>query len=192
MTGPCVAASTTSVRRFAGRIAKWLVALAFLGVSLAFGLPVATDFAARTSVANAADALLEAFHLARMEAFARNAQVTICKSANTRDEHPQCAESAAEWPEGWVVFEDNGTIGMIDAADKVISKGRAAVNVDAVSERPARAVSITFNPVGPITGPSSTLEVHLAASLSRGSFERAVCLSILGRAHVSKSGACQA
>ena len=192
MTGPCVTASRTSVRRFTGRFAKRLVALALLGGSLAFGVPVASDFAARTSVASAADALLEAFHLARTEALARNAQVTICKSANTRDEHPECAESSAEWPEGWVVFEDNGTIGKIDAADKVISRGRVAATVDAVSVKPARAASVTFHPVGPVTGPGSTLEVHIESSLSRGSFERVVCLSILGRAHVSKSGACQA
>lgn len=192
MTGPFVAASRTSDRRFGGQqLAKGLVALALMAASLAFGVPAARDFAARTSVANGADALLEAFHLARMEALARNAQVTICKSANTGDAHPECAESSAEWPAGWVVFEDKGTVGMIDAADKVIAKGRAPVPIEAVSEQPARAAAVTFNPVGPITGPTGTLEVHIASSLSRGSFERVVCLSILGRAHVSKSGACQ-
>ena len=192
MTGPCVAASRTSARRFGGQFAKWLIALVLLGASLALGVPLARDFAARMSVANGADALLEAFHLARMEALARNAQVTICKSSNTKDLLPACAGSSAEWPEGWIVFEDKGTVGMIDAADKVIARGRLAVAVDKVSERPARAATVTFHPVGPITGPTGTLEVHISSSSSGGSFERVVCLSILGRAHVSKSGACHA
>ena len=191
MTGTCVAATGTSVRFVGGQLAKWLLALALLGLSLAFGVPVARDFAVRTSVATGADALLEALHLARMEALARNAQVTICKSANAQDANPTCAGSSAEWPEGWVVFVDHGTVGVIEASDRVISTGRAAGAIDAVSERPTRVASVTFNPVGPITGPTSTLEVHIASTLSRGSFERVVCLSILGRAHVSKSGACQ-
>lgn len=184
MTGIGVAAARTSSVR--------LVALALLGVLLALGVPAARDFAARISVATGADALLEALHLARMEALARHAQVTICKSANSQDALPTCSGSSAEWPEGWVVFEDNGTLGTIDAADKVISTGRAAGAIDAISERPVRFASVTFNPVGPITGPTTPLELHIASSLSRGSFERVVCLSILGRAHVSKSGACQA
>jgi type IV fimbrial biogenesis protein FimT len=186
-----VATARTSVRIPPARLAKWLVALALLGVSVAFGVPVARDFAARASVVTGADALLEAFHLARMEALARNAQVTVCKQASPRDAFPGCAQSSAQWSEGWVVFVDGGTIGKIDAADEVISTGRAAGTIDAISERPMPVASITFNPVGPITGPASHLEVRIASSLSRGSFERVVCLSLLGRAHVSKSGACQ-
>jgi len=187
-----VAAIGASVRLFAAQLAKWLVALVLLGVSLAFGVPVGRDFAVRTSVATAADALAEAFHLARTEAIARKAQVTICKSASTRGAPPECAGSSAEWSEGWVVFVDHGTIGRIEAADEVISTGSSVAAIATFSERPAQVGSVTFSPLGPVTGPTGTLEVHIASPLSRGTFERVVCLSILGRAHVSKSGACQA
>jgi type IV fimbrial biogenesis protein FimT len=174
------------------RSAKWLLALALLGASLAFGVPLARDFAVRTSVAAGADALLEAFHLARTEALARNVSVTICKSVRTRDAGPACAGSDAEWPNGWIVFVDQGAIGTIETADKVIATGQSVGPIDAVSEKPAPTAFITFNPVGPISGPTRSLEVHISSSLSRGSFERVICLSLLGRAHVSKSGACQA
>lgn len=187
-----MAATRTSGRLVGGPLAKWLVALALLGVSLACGVPVASDFAARTSVATSADELVGAFHLARSEALTRHMSVTVCKSANTQATPPACAGSAAEWPDGWVVFVDGGTIGRIEAADKVISTGRSDGAIDTVSERPVRVAAITFNPVGPVTGPTGILEVHIASSLSRGSFERVICLSILGRAHVSKTGACQA
>jgi len=186
-----VASTGTSVRLVPARWAKWLVALALLAVSLAFGVPLARDFAARTSVAAGADALLEAFHLARSEALVRKVSVTICKTANTQAPLPACAGSAAEWPQGWVVFVDQGTIGVVDAFDKVIARGRPLGAID-VEERPTRLASVTFNPVGPIAGPASTLEVHITSPLSRGSFERVICLSLLGRAHVSKSGGCQA
>ena len=142
-------------------------------------------------MATCADALVEAFRLARSEAMTRKVAVTVCKSVNTQGTPPACAESTAEWPDGWVVFVDGGTIGTIEAADKVISTSSSGGAIDTVSERPIRVASVTFNPLGPITGPTGTLEVHIASSLSRGSFGRVVCLSILGRAHVSKSGACQ-
>ena len=177
---------------FASPASKLLIAMTLLAAGLMTGIPAGKDFMARTSVTVGADALLEALHTARMEALARNAQVTICKSSNALDEFPKCADSAARWPEGWVVFVDGGTIGSIEPADKVISKGRSAAKVDAVTERPTPLASITFNPVGPITGPTSTVEVHLAASLAGGTFERVICLSILGRAHLAKSGPCQA
>lgn len=171
---------------------KSLLVLAFLGAATMLGVPRARDFMARTSVAAGADALLEALNTARMEALNRKAPVTICKSSNADDDRPACAENSANWPEGWVVFVDHGTLGTIEAADKVIARGRSEGKIDAVTEKPMRLASITFNPVGPVTGPTSTLEVHLAAFLSRGTFERVICLSVLGRAHVAKSGSCPA
>ena len=182
----------TAARAFSSSAARLLVAAALLAAGLMAGIPAAKDFVARTSVTGGADALLEALHTARMEALARNAQVTICKSPSAHDELPRCADSAAAWPEGWVVFVDGGTIGSIEPADHVISRGRSAVKLDAVTERPAPLASITFHPVGPVTGPTSPFEIHLAASLTHGSFERVICLSLLGRAHLAKSGSCQA
>ena len=172
--------------------ARLLVGLALLGAVLTFGIPAARDFAARTSVAAGADALLEALNTARMEALNRNAQVTICKSSSSRGRFPTCVDSTAEWSEGWVVFLDRGAIGAIDPSDKVISTGRSSGKVESVSERPTRLASITFNPVGPITGPTATLEVRLASSVTQGTFERVICLSVLGRAHIAKAGSCEA
>jgi type IV fimbrial biogenesis protein FimT len=186
--------AVTGARAFArpAGFARLLVGVASLGGVLALGVPAATDFSARTSVITGADAFLEALHTARMQALKQNAQVTICKSPNALDPSPTCAQSSAEWTEGWVVFVDRGTIGNIEASDKVISKGRPSGKIESVTERPARLASITFNPVGPITGPAGNLEVHLASSLTRGSFERVICLSVLGRAYVAKGSSCHA
>jgi type IV fimbrial biogenesis protein FimT len=173
-------------------LVKSLLVLGLLGAALVLVAPPGRDFAARTSVAAGADAILAALHTARMEALVRNTQVTICKSSNFGNERPACAESSAEWPEGWVVFVDHGTIGTIEAGDKIISRGRSDGKIDLAIEQPVRVASITFHPVGPITGPVGTLELHFASSLTRGTFERVICLSILGRAHVSRSGSCQA
>ena len=173
-------------------VAKLLVLAMCLGAALALGAPVVSDFMARTAVAAATDALLDAFHVARMEALARNAPVTVCKSPDADAPFPRCATSAADWSGGWIVFVDRGSIGVREAGDDVISAGRPAGRVPAVTEAPGRLASITFHPVGPVTGPAGTFEIHLAASLARGSFERVICLSILGRAHVAKSAQCHA
>jgi type IV fimbrial biogenesis protein FimT len=169
-----------------------MVGLAFLGAVLTLGVPAGRDWAARTSVVDGADALLKALHTARTEALTRNAQVTICKSSSSQDRLPACAESTAEWSEGWVVFLDGGAIGTIEASDKVISTGRLGGKIESVTERPTRLASITFNPVGPITGPTGNLEVHLASPVKHGTFERVICLSVLGRAHIAKTGSCKA
>lgn len=184
----------SAIRKFLGdagsTLAKLLLLIASLGSVLALGIPRGKEFAARTSVIASADALLEALHAARMEALARNTQVTICKSARG-DGLLMCAESSAEWPGGWIVFEDRGAIGTLEASDRIIFTGHAHEGIESVIERPTRFASITFNPVGPITGPGGPLEVHLASSVG-GKFERVICLSILGRAHVAKSGSCSA
>jgi len=180
----------SAIRRHPGSaLAKLLLLLVSAGGVLALGIPRGKEFAARTSVVAGADALLEALHAARMEAWTRNTQVTICKSSGG-DGRPTCAESSAEWPGGWIVFEDRGAIGTIEASDRIIFVGQAHEGIESVIERPSRFASITFNPVGPITGPGGPLEVHLASSSVGGKFERVICLSILGRAHVAKSGSC--
>lgn len=171
--------------------AQWLVGLAFLVAVLTFGVPAARDWAARTSVVAGADALLEALHTARMEALTRNAQVTICKSSSSQERFPACAESTADWSEGWIVFLDRDAIGTIEPSDKVIATGRSGGKIESVTERPTRLASITFNPVGPITGPNGNLEIHLASPVNHETFERVICLSVLGRAHIAKTGPCK-
>jgi type IV fimbrial biogenesis protein FimT len=160
-------------------------------VGLAVAIPGMRDFLARASVSSAAAAFMEALHTARMEALARNSQVTICKSRNVNVEAPACAGSEADWTAGWVIFVDEGTSGLIDGADEVIATGHAEGGIDLAAESPGRVGSFTFSPVGPITGASGVHEIRFVASLSSGSFERVICLSILGRAS-TRTGSCPA
>ncbi|KQT13849.1 hypothetical protein ASG30_18230 [Ramlibacter sp. Leaf400] len=166
-----------------------LIALTLLGMALALGVPSLRDCFVRTSVSAGADALVAAMHTARMEALTLNAQVTICKSTDPQATSPACADSSAEWPGGWVVFVDQGAAGVIDGPDRVITTGRANGAIDAASETPLGVAAITFSPVGPVVGISGPYEIRFASLLTRGVFEKVICLSILGRA---RTGRCPA
>lgn len=163
-----------------------LVAFTLLGTVLALGVPGLRDCFVRTSVSAGADALVAAMHTARMEALTMNAQVTICKSIDPQAPSPACAGSTAEWPSGWVVFVDQGVTGVIDGTDRVLSTGRANGTIDAASETPLGVAAITFSPVGPVVGITGPYEIRFASLLTRGVFEKVICLSILGRARTGR------
>ncbi|TFZ02520.1 hypothetical protein EZ313_14765 [Ramlibacter henchirensis] len=169
-----------------------LVVLTLVAVVVAVAAPGMRDFLVRSSVAAGAEALVEALNTARMEALSRNAQVTICKSSNPHAAVPTCAGNTADWPEGWIIFVDQSAIGALDSTDRVIAGGRADGRIETVVETPTRLASVTFNPLGPITGSPGTVEIRLTSALSDGTFERVICLSVLGRASVTRSGVCQA
>lgn len=169
---------------------EMLVVLTLLAIVIGLGVPGMRDFVVRTSLAAGADAFVEALNTARVEALTRNVQVTVCKSSNPDHATPACVGNTADWPEGWIVFVDQGTIGAVDVTDKVLSAGRAEGKVESAVELPSRAGFITFNPVGPITGPATGLELRWTTPLSSGSFERVICVSLLGRASLARTGGC--
>lgn len=187
----CTGKARRDARRGAS-IISMVIALNVLGSFIAFGVPPLRDALTRASVSAGADALVGALRTARMEALRRNAPVTICKSAWPEQPGAGCADSSAEWPDGWVVFVDEGVVGAIDGTDRVISTGRVGGPIDSVSEQPTRIAAITFHPVGPVAGPAGTHEVRLASALSHGTFSRVICVSLLGRTSSMSAGNCPA
>ncbi len=73
--------------------------------------------------------LVTALHLARSEAIKRGIRVTVCKTGDAMALTPAC-DTAANWQQGWLVFVDGGTKGVIDSGDMLLRvQGRASVAV---------------------------------------------------------------
>jgi Tfp pilus assembly protein FimT len=174
------------------KLLKLIVGPVVAALFVATGLPEARDLMTRTSVAAAADAFVEALNSARLEAARRKVPVTLCKSLDPDHPSPHCAGNTVEWPEGWIAFVDRGAVGAVDGSDQVLFTGRAGRPIDTAIEFPSRMGSVTFHPVGPITGPAGGFELRWASALSTGTYERVICLSVLGRASAGRPGTCQA
>ena len=63
--------------------------------------------------------LVAALHLARSEAIKRAMRVTLCKTSSAAAATPSC-DTAASWQQGWLVFVDGGTRGVIDSNDVLL------------------------------------------------------------------------
>ena len=93
-----------------------LVVLAVGSILLAIAVP-GYGFLVNTSrVAAVTNDLVSSLQLARSEAIKRGTRVTVCKTANAGVAMRVC-DAAAKWHEGWLVFVDEGTPGVIDAND---------------------------------------------------------------------------
>ena len=60
--------------------------------------------------------ILAALHLARSEAIKRAMRVTLCKTSSAAAATPSC-DTAASWQQGWLVFVDGDTRGVVDGGD---------------------------------------------------------------------------
>lgn len=60
-----------------------------------------------------------ALQYARSEALKRATRVTACKSSSSMQANPAC-DSAASWQDGWVIFVDGGSKGLVDGDDSIL------------------------------------------------------------------------
>lgn len=82
--------------------------LAIAAIMVFVGAPIITDFVQDSRLRVSANALQNSFAQARSAAVARSARVTVCVSSDGEN----CA--TGDWAQGWVIFEDENTLGEID------------------------------------------------------------------------------
>lgn len=149
------------------------IAVALVGILFAVALPSWGHYFAEHGVRERADALADAFLLARSEAIRRGGRVAVCPRSADR------CDPAAGWEQGWVVFADDNRNGVRDAGEPVVALENAA----------AEAVTIRGNrPVTDYVSYSSTGQLRrIDGALQMGSF--VVCRSgFSGRKVVLASG----
>lgn len=87
-----------------------IIVLAIASIIALIGAPSLSKIVKDSRLRLAANSLQNSFALARSTSVSRSSNVTICKSSDGTT----CA-AVGDWSQGWMIFEDTGTIG--DSSD---------------------------------------------------------------------------
>lgn len=165
-------------------LVELLVVLAILAILLAIAVPGYARFMNFNRVVAATNDLVAAMQLARSEAIKRGVRVSVCKTSAPMAAAPSC-DTAADWQQGWLVFVDDGTQGVLDADDLLLRVH------DAI---PGAAISVSnfsgylsYLPSGASQGPNGLGNGTLAICL--GGMRRSVVINTIGRIKTT-SGTC--
>lgn len=95
-----------------------MAVVAVLAVTLSIAIPGMQRTISNTRLRTEASRLLSALNLARSEAIARNALVSVCPSAFASDGIARCTRNYAD---GWIVFSNRDKDRVVDkASDEII------------------------------------------------------------------------
>jgi len=100
-------------------LVELLVVLAVGSILLAIAVPGYAFMVNANRLAAVSNDLVTALHLARSEAIKRGTRVTVCKTGDAMAVSPACS-TTANWQDGWLVFVDGGTRGVIDSDDTLL------------------------------------------------------------------------
>ncbi len=125
-----------------------MVVIVIAAILLSVAVPSFDSLIKRNNVDSLQSKLSGAVATARTEAASRNRVITICRSSNEAN----C--TAGTWADGWVIFEDNDSDGVVDAGDILIDVYR---NISDYTIKSSGGNSISFNSQGFMTGGSSTV-----------------------------------
>lgn len=100
-------------------LVELLVVLAMMGILLTIAVPGYAFLLHSSRLATVTNDLVSALQLARSEAIKRGMRITVCKTSNAMESTPVC-DSTADWQQGWLVFADGGTKGVIDTDDTLL------------------------------------------------------------------------
>ena len=96
-----------------------LVLMMVLALTLGIGVPAFTSMFANSRMSAAANDIVSSLSSARAEATTRNRSVTLCASSNWNAARPDC-DAGASLLDGWIVFVDADTDGVVGAAEPVL------------------------------------------------------------------------
>ena len=95
-----------------------LVTMAVAAILVAIAVPNYQTFVLNSRMSAQSNDFLSALQLARSEAVKRGTRVSVCKSAD----NATCTTAGA-WGQGWIVFVDDstgGVVGIVDGTDTVL------------------------------------------------------------------------
>ncbi|HEX8740338.1 MAG TPA: GspH/FimT family pseudopilin [Casimicrobiaceae bacterium] len=156
------------------------IAVAIVGILFAVALPSWGHYFAEHGVRERADALADAFLLARSEAIRRGGRVAVCpRSADRCDPRP------AGWERGWLVFADENRNGIRDAGEPVVALENAAS--EAVTVRGNRPVAdyVSYTSTGQLRRIDGALQMGTFVVCRRGLPGRKVVLASGGRVRIA-------
>lgn len=150
-----------------------MVTLAVAIVLLAVGIPAFQSMIANHRAAALTNGLVSALTLARSEAMGRTVPVAVCPREQGKLE---CAEDAAAWKNGWLVFTDVSGAGLEpDPAQRI-----RAFDEPPGSPAVAGATMVRFGPDGMQRprDPADLAEINISLKESEASAATARCLTV--------------
>ena len=150
-------------------LVELLVVLAVGSILLAIAIPGYAFLVSTSRLAAATNDLVTALQLARSEAVKRGVRVTVCKTANVQSIAPAC-DVTASWQQGWLVFADDGTPGVIEPGDTLLRVQEAAHSTVRITANNHISRFISYLPSG---------RGHGSNGPSNGTFE--ICVAGLRR-----------
>ena len=167
-------------------LVELLVVLAVGSILLAIAVPGYAYLANASRVVAVTNELVTTLQFTRSEAIKRATRVTACKTRNAMAAAPDC-DPAAAWENGWLVFVDGGTRGVIDGSDQVLRVQGGVPNVTIATPRPNFSLYVSYKADGSSQGMNNlgtgTLEV------CAGGKRRDIVISNTGRPRL-EAGTC--
>lgn len=157
-------------------LVELLVAIAILSILVAIGVPTFNQVTLTSKLRSYSNEIVASSTLARSEAIKRNAIVTMCVSSDGVN----CA--ADGWEEGWIIFQDTDTDGVVDSSETLIHRQPAT---DTGFQIVAAVDTLNFQPSG--VGATTTSLKVCRSSPSVGGVERLVTISATGRTTVTNT-----
>lgn len=173
-----------------------LVVLAITAILMAVAVPQFQSFSTRRAIDVHISSLASSIRLARSEAIARGAPVTMCRSDAPEAAQPACnnADSPTGWATGWLVFVDRDQNGQVAQGVDVLLRVQPAItNLGGLMADGNGAYTLTFqrsgislnaaqgftfNPPLPVTHPNYA------------SFQRFMCVEATGRTRLNAGAPC--
>ncbi|MEW5967273.1 MAG: GspH/FimT family protein [Pseudomonadota bacterium] len=167
-------------------LVELLVVLAVGSILLAIAVPGYAYLANTSRAAAATNDLMTALQLARSEAIKRATRVTVCKTGDAMAAAPAC-DPAAAWEQGWLVFVDGGTRGLIDGGDLVLRVQGGVPNVAITAPRPNFSRYVSYKADGSSQGMNNLGTGTLA--VCAGGKRRDIIINNAGRPRL-ETGTC--
>jgi type IV fimbrial biogenesis protein FimT len=97
-------------------IIELLIGMGILAILVAVAAPNFSRIIQRNSVQKVVDELYSSLVIARSESIARSRPITVCALADPNSLTPTCSTTSSDWNNGWFVFTDTDSDGVLDTA----------------------------------------------------------------------------
>lgn len=166
-----------------------LVALGLLTSLMAWAVPSLSDVIHAVRVHTGTQALANSLALARSEAVKRNARVVMCKSAQGA-----ACEPGAGWEQGWIVFHDLNSNGVVDAGEHVLHREAAMPTALRMSGNTPVSQYVLYTPYGrtkQVSGAFQAGTFTVCTNSGKRVQARQVVINSVGRARVASASLTQ-
>lgn len=168
-------------RQQAFTLVELMVTLAVAIILAAVGLPLFDSMQANSRAVAVANGLSTALNMARSEAVGQGVAAAACAKNSPTPSDTVCGV-AADWVNGWLVFQDTDRDGVVDGSEQVLkiwSSPAGGANID------ASAGVIRFSSRGELDVAAATFE--LTQDNAKGSQTRCISISAVGQIRVDRA-----